>query len=198
MSQLKIVRKLDKWGGWFYRGPEIRATIILWQLTHGFNLVELDNYLEESGWESAAAKANRELLLKRRAQALAAHKAGQHELVVAWLSFLSLAMRAGKRMEFLIPAAKLGKKFSAGRKVNSVGPVRAFVRKYLKQNPKAKAGEVWTALQDAQVKGARVQDSYWSAKYIQRDDGVRMTPRQFSNMVSEERGVQGLKRKPRG
>lgn len=196
MSQLKIVRKLDKEGNWFYRGPEIRATIILWQLVHGFNLVELDNYLEESGWDSAAARANRELLLKRRAQALAAHKAGQQELVVAWLNYLSLAMRAGKRMEFLIPAAKLGKKFSAGRKVNSAGPVRSFIRKYLKQNPKAKAGEIWNALKDANVKGVRVQDSYWSAKYIQQDDRGRMTPRQFSNMVSEERGVQGLKHKP--
>ena len=194
MSQLKIVRKLDKHGNWFYRGPDIRSAIIRWQFAHGFNLVELDNYLEESGWDSAAAQANRDLLLQRRAQALAAQKAGNQELVLAWLSFLSLAMRAGKRMELLIPSAKLGKKFSSGRKAGSIGSVRAFIRKHLKQHPKAKTGEIWDALSNAQIRGVRVYDNIMG-KYISRDDAGRMTHRQFTNMVSEERGVQGLKRK---
>ena len=186
MSQLKIVRKLDKWGCWFYRGPEIRTTIILWQLTHGFNLVELDNYLEESGWESAAAKANRELLLKRRAQALAAHKAGQHELVVAWLSFLSLAMRAGKRMEFLIPAAKLGKKFKSGRKVGTIGPVRRAIRRCLSRAPSATTAQVWTSLESKPPKGMAFFNNRLG-KYIETDGHPDTKYPHFANLVTMEK-----------
>ena len=186
MSQLQISRKLDKAGNWLYRGPEIRSAIILWQLTHGFNLVELDNYLEESGWESAAAKANRELLLKRRAQALAAHKAGQHELVVAWLSFLSLAMRAGKRMELLIPSAKLGKKFSSGRKVGTVGPVRGAIRRYLKKRPYAKTAEIWWHFESQPPRGWEFFDNRLG-RYIETKGPESTSYRRFGDIVSEER-----------
>ena len=186
MSQLKIVRKLDKEGNWFYRGPDIRSAIIRWQLAHGFNLVELDNYLEESGWDSAAAQANRDLLLQRRAQALAAQKAGNQELVLAWLSFLSLAMRAGKRMELLIPSAKLGKKFSAGRKPGTAGPVRRAIRRYLKSDSRARAAQIWSGLKAKPPKGMEFYEST-QGPYIWTAGHGETKYAHFRNLVTMER-----------
>lgn len=136
-------RQLDLEGNWVYAETHVSNCNLFWQLKYGFSLEALDNYLEEEGWDTPIAQVNREYLLGRRAKALAAQKAHDDNLVEALLSHLALAIRLGKRLELIIPPANLGKKFSAGRKVGAVGPVKAAVRRYLKKRPRALPAEIW-------------------------------------------------------
>ncbi len=92
-------RALDAYSAWLYADPVVHSACLIWHMFYNFNLVELDNYLQEDGWDSPEAKKNQSMLIQRRAQALQAQKDGHKELVFAWLNFLSLAMRAGKHIE---------------------------------------------------------------------------------------------------
>ena len=187
-----FARTLDDQQAWLYQDTSVHSACLAWALFYNFNLVEFDDYLQEDGWDSPLAKANRAMLIQRRAQALQARKDSNKELAFAWLNFLKAARLAGKRMAFLIPNAKLGEKFSAGRKAGSIGPVRAFIRQQLLQHPKAKAGEILSALEKANIKGVRVYEGIDGVVISQ--NGARMLKRRFTDMVSEERGFQGLKR----
>lgn len=191
-----FAREMDEHQAWLYQDTSVHSACLAWALLYNFNLVEFDDYLQEDGWDSPLAKANQAMLIQRRAQALQARKDGNQELAFAWLNFLKAARLAGKRMAFLIPMAKLGEKFSAGRKAGSIGSVRAFIRQQFRHHPKAKAGEILSALKTANIKGVRVFEGVEGVVVSQ--DGAQMSYRRFTNMVSEERGVQGLKRKRSG
>ena len=181
-----FVRTLDEYGAWLYADPSVHSACLAWHMFYKFNLVELDNYLQEDGWHTSEAKKNRSVLIHRRAQALQAQKEGNKGIAEAWLNYLSLAMRAGKRMEFLLPLSKTGKKFVSGRKPGSIGPVRQAIRRHLKRQPQAKAAQIWAALSVKPPKGMTFYDNRLG-KYIESDNHPETQYRQFANLVSFER-----------
>jgi len=188
-----FARTLDDQQAWLYQDLSVHSACFSWMLLHGFNLVEFDDYLQEDGWESPAAKANLTMLIQRRAQTLQARKDGNLELAFAWLNFLKAARLAGKRMEFLLPLSQTGKKFVAGRKQGAVGPVRAAVRRYLQRQPDANTAKIWTALKANPPKGMVFYDNRLG-KYIETTGYKDTNYRLFTNMVSAERKYQGLNR----
>ena len=179
-------RALDANGAWLYSDPVVHSACLSWVMFHNFNLAELDNYLQEDGWDNPQAQANRSQLIKRRAQALQAHKDGNKDLAIAWLNYLALAMRAGKRMEFLLPLSRTGKKFVSGRKPGAAGPVRLAIRRYLKRQPQARAAQIWAALSAKPPKGMAFYDNRLG-KYIETEGQPDTQYRQFANLVSMER-----------
>jgi DNA-binding transcriptional MerR regulator len=186
MSQLKIDRDLNADDAWVYQDTKVRDTIIFWQLKYGFNLVELDNYIEEDGWDSPAAQENREFLFQQRAKALKAQENQNEDAVEALLSHLALAMRLGKHFELLIPKAKLGKKFSAGRKPGTAGPVRRAIRRYLKSDSQARAAQIWSGLKSKPPKGMEFYESS-QGPYIWTEGHGQTQYAQFRNLVTMER-----------
>ena len=186
MTDYHIDRQQDTDGNWVYTNPQESSCHIFWQLKYGFNLVGLDDYLEEAGWDTPIAQKNREYLFQRREKALAAQEAHNDDLVEALLSHLYLAIRVGKRLEFLIPSAQLGKKFSAGRKVGTVGPVRAEIRRYLKRSPTARTAEIWSSLESKLPRGWEFFDNRLG-RYIETNGPESTSYRRFGNIVSEER-----------
>ena len=179
-------RSLDANGAWLYTDPVVHSACLVWHVFYKFNLAELDNYLQEDGWDSPEAKKNQVLLIERRAEALQAQKVGNKALALAWLNYLFLAMRAGKRMEFLQPLAQTGKKFVSGRKSGSVGPVRLAIRRYLKRQPQARAAQIWGSLSAKPPNGMSFYDNRLG-KYIETDGQPDTHYRHFSNLVSMER-----------
>lgn len=179
---------------WQYLDGDAHIAYVSWGLQHQFSLATLDDYLQEDDWNSSAkTQQNRDLLIQRRTQALQAFKAGNTELAFAWINFLFLAMRAGKRMEFLLPLSRTGKKFVAGRKQGAVGPVRAAVRRYLQRQPDANTAQIWAALKAKPPKGMVFYDNRLG-KYIETPGYKDTSYRLFTNMVSAERKYQGIKR----
>ena len=185
MTKFGISRHLDEDDRWFYEDADVRSAAVAWQFV-GFNLAEFDNYLEEGGWDTPLAKANRELLLLRRSEAVEAHAAHNSKLAFAWVSYLSLAMRVGKSLENLTPVARLGKKFSSGRKVGTVGPVRAAIRRYLKKRPYAKTAEIWGHFESKPPRGWEFFNNRLG-RYIETKGPESTSYRRFGNIVSEER-----------
>lgn len=181
-----FARTLHEHEAWRYQDVNVHSACLSWMLLYGFNLVEFDDYLQEDGWDSAAAKANQTMLIQRRAQALQARKDGNLELAFAWLNFLKAARLAGKRMAFLLPLSQTGKKFVSGRKLGSAGPVRLAIRRYLKRQPQARAAQIWTALSAKPPKGMSFYDNRLG-KYIETDGQPDTQYRQFANLVSMER-----------
>lgn len=84
--------------------------------------------------------------------------------------------------------ARHGQKFKDGRKDGTVGPVRAFVRKYLAKHSEAKAAEVWKEIKRRPPKGVTVHEPFELSK--RRIDWAAgpTSYAQFSNIVSSERG----------
>ena len=191
MTKFGISRHLDEDNRWFYKDDDVRSAAVAWQFV-GFNLAEFDNYLEEGGWDTPLAKANRELLLLRRSEAVEAHAAYNSKLAFAWVSYLSLAMRVGKSLENLTPVARLGKKFRSGRKGGTVSPERGFVRTYLRKHPKSNPAKIFAALSVANRREIRAMETQSGQKFIYRPGLGKMDYRQFSNMVHTERKLQGL------
>ncbi len=172
---------------WQYVDRDVNLAFMAWGLQHQFSLATLDDYLQGDGWDiSHVALENRAMLIQRRGQALEAFKAGNRELAFAWINFLFVAMRAGKRMEFLLPLSQTGKKFVSGRKPGSAGPVRLAIRRYLKRQPRARAAQIWAALSAKPPKGMSFYDNRLG-KYIETDGQPDTHYRHFSNLVSMER-----------
>lgn len=82
--------------------------------------------------------------------------------------------------------ALLGKKFTAGRKVGAVGPIRKAIAKMLKKNPKVKNAELWVTLSDSPPKGWDFRANR-IGKYIEGPHGDGMNYQRFCNIASEER-----------
>ena len=181
-----FARTLDDHKAWLYQDLSVHSACLSWMLLYGFNLVEFDDYLQEDGWDTPAAKANQAMLIQRRAQALQARKDGNKDLAFAWLNFLKAARLAGKRMAFLLPLSKTGQKFVSGRKPGSVGPVRLAIRRYLKRQPQARAAQIWAALSAKPPKGMTFYDNRLG-KYIETNGQPDTQYRQFANLVSMER-----------
>ncbi len=185
---------------WQYQDSKVNAAYVAWGLQYQFSLAALDDYLQEDCWEiSEAAQENRANLIQRRAQALQAFQAGNTELAFAWLNFLNAVMRAIKRQDFLLPLSRAGKKFNEGRKVGTIGPVKAAVRRYLKKNPQALSTEIWGHYKTKPPRGLTFCETP-KEKYIEIDLKAikgKLAPdanryeyvylARFRNIVSEER-----------
>jgi hypothetical protein len=172
---------------WQYQDSNVNAAYVAWGLQYQFSLASLDDYLQEDDWEkSEAAKEIRAVHILRRAHALQAFKTGNTDLAFAWINFLFAAMRASKRQEFLLPLSRTGKKFSVGRKVGTVGPVRAAIRRYLKRSPTARTAEIWSSLESKPPRGWEFFDNRFG-RYIETNGPESTSYRRFGNIVSEER-----------
>ncbi len=172
---------------WRYQDSQVNEAYVDWLLKYQFNLAALDDYLQEDDWNaSAAAQEVRALIIQRRAQALDAFKVFNTELAFAWINFLFAAMRASKRQEFLLPLSRTGKKFSSGRKIGTVGPVRAEIRRYLKRSPTARTAEIWSSLESKPPRGWEFFDNRLG-RYIETNGPESTSYRRFGNIVSEER-----------
>lgn len=180
-------------GAWTYEDRSVHSACMRWLLFEGFDLVAFDDYLQEDVWNRPTAKENLATLIERRAQALKASKDGNHELATAWINFLYVTMYANKRVNFLLPLSRTGKKFVAGRKQGAVGPVRAAVRRYLQRHPEANTAQIWAALKAKPPKGMAFYDNRFG-RYIETQGYKDTSYRLFTNMVSAERKYQGLKR----
>lgn len=180
-------RSLDAHGAWLYADTSVHSACVAWLMLHQFNLAAFDNFLQGNGWDaSPKTKENREFLIQRRAQALQAYADKNHELAYAWLNFLHASMYANKRVNFLLPLSRTGKKFVSGRKPGSAGPVRLAIRRYLKRQPQARAAQIWAALGAKPPKGMTFYDNRFG-KYIETDGQPDTQYRQFANLVSMER-----------
>lgn len=88
----------------------------------------------------------------------------------------------------LRPKARVGEKFTAGRKAGTVSPLRLAVRRILKRRPKATAAEVWASLKGKPPKGITLHDARWGEpKYIKTAGKPNTSFARFRNIVSEER-----------
>jgi hypothetical protein len=111
MSSAEFGRRLVD-GAWLYEDADTQAAAMAWAI-RGFNLAALDNYLDEPGWGSPAAQANRALLVQRRAQALEAQRVGQHELAFASINYLQAVMQLRDHRDALLPIARKGRDYGA-------------------------------------------------------------------------------------
>ena len=84
-------------------------------------------------------------------------------------------------------AIDTGKKFTAGRKPNSGGPIRKAIAKLLKKDPAAKNPVLWKALSDAPPRGWTFFDNR-VGKYCEGPGSASMNYGRFCNVTSEERG----------
>jgi hypothetical protein len=86
----------------------------------------------------------------------------------------------------LTPKAAVGAKFCAGRKRGTIGPVRAWLRKYLMKHPGATTAQAWAALAKRPPKGMTVRNNRLG-RYIETAGHADTSYRQFQNLVSLER-----------
>lgn len=80
-----------------------------------------------------------------------------------------------------------GEKFNPGRPKGAIGPVARKIKAYLKKHPKAKAKEVWDALQEAPPKGFSFKKTARLGRYIEEDGRPAMEYPRFQNLVWEHR-----------
>lgn len=84
------------------------------------------------------------------------------------------------------PKVAIGQKFTAGRKVGTIGLVRLAVRRILKREPSATAARVWEAITAKPPKGITPYDNRLG-KYIEAPGQAPTGYRRFANIVSEEK-----------
>lgn len=94
---------------WVYADPDEQSAAIAF-LLRGFNLAAFDSFLEEDGWNSPKAQANRAQLLEKRGMAIAAYSGGRLTEALGWLNFLQAAMQTARTL------GKLGAQQAAKRK----------------------------------------------------------------------------------
>lgn len=84
-----------------------------------------------------------------------------------------------------------GKKFLSGRKSNSIGPVRKFIRNALKKNPEMKNADLWEAIKERPPRGWDVMENSRFYKYIEKpNSGDNVGWKRFCNIAAEERNLQ--------
>lgn len=157
------------------------------------NLVVLDNFIEQLEAEGVGAGIE---LRERRRDALRLFrdqfmgKVRSHNKITdhAFAGHIEWIMRRKQeieRNEFLLPLARLGKRFKQGRKKGSAGPVRKAIARRLRKNPLAKNPEIWEALRKAPPRGWQFFENR-QGQYIEHQDGY--TGRHhFNTICGEER-----------
>ena len=88
----------------------------------------------------------------------------------------------------IAPVVKVGERFTQGRKLGTVGPVRKAIRVALRKRQQATAAEVWAAISARPPRQMAFYDSPRLGKYIETGSPPKSTgyPR-FQTIVSEER-----------
>lgn len=83
--------------------------------------------------------------------------------------------------------ADTGKKFTNGRKLGTVGPIRKKIAALLKKNPTIKNPEIWTKIEKALPRGWTAFDNR-QGKYLEGPTAAdNMGQRRFFNICAEER-----------
>jgi hypothetical protein len=154
----------------------------------GFNLWAFDDFLEEPGWDaSSLAKTHLAELLKYRAAAIAAMKAGDQLQTKAILTLLKGDMDRVRERERLLPLARKGDKFKPGRQAGKVSPLRKAVRAYLKSFPDTTAEAVWAALKERPPRSMSFCESPRLGRYVETEGQKDTGWGRFQNIVSEEK-----------
>ena len=113
----------------------------------------------------------------------------------AWTAFIGEAsavqlpelVAAAAQLPELSVSAAHGKKFKAGRKIGTVGPVRKAIQGVLKKKPTATPKEIWAALKEKPPRGMTFYDNHLG-RYIEVDGQAGETKfTSFSNIVSQEK-----------
>jgi hypothetical protein len=123
------------------------------------------------------------LLRGIRHDALQACIANNIPLMEAKLQGLHMACRAAG----MLPAAKIGSKFTRGRKPGSSGPIRKAIARLLAKTPTMKNAELWQSIEAKPPRGWRVFDNA-VGRYIEGPKaGDGMAHERFCTVASEER-----------
>ena len=92
----------------------------------------------------------------------------------------------------LAPLASKGLKFSKGKKEGAIGPLKAAIRKRLKDYPRENATAVWSALSSKPPKGLAFCENR-AGKYVEYDKRTHAGDlkdtgyRRFANIVTDEK-----------
>lgn len=165
-----------------YDNEHDRQAAQLLLLSHGFVLADLDAWLQVEGITDEV----RRYYQQHREALVQAAIDGNTGAAAAGVAHLRLVLFADKREQFLVPLATHGKTMRKGRKVGTVGPVRAWLRKYMTKHPEATAAEAWAAIAKRPPKECTAHDNLLG-KYIEDVGNKSTSYRQFANLVSLER-----------
>lgn len=86
----------------------------------------------------------------------------------------------------LLPKGALGEVMSTGRKVGTLGKVRAWVRKYMVKYPAAMPAQAWEAFKKRPPKGCTVYENRLG-KYIETEGAPDTSRAWFGTIVGQER-----------
>lgn len=107
--------------------------------------------------------------------------------VAEYLAFMwQVALVQDTNVQLMYPLTVTGVQFKRGRKKGAIGPVRAWLRKYMTKHPEATTAQAWAALAKRPPKIMTVFDNRLG-RYIETDDHPDTSYRQFANLVSLER-----------
>ena len=107
--------------------------------TRGIDLAVLDGFLNNGDW----LPQDQWHAILDRERAADAFRRGNTSHALEILRVLVMVMQT---MEQLVPKAKVGQSFKAGRKPGTVGPIRKAIAKLLKSRPTMKTADVWETL----------------------------------------------------
>lgn len=151
-----------------------------WEM-HGIDILELDTFIRSG----PLLDADRASAIQDRERASSLYAAGGFDHAMEVIRLL-LMMR--QIVEKLVPAAKTGKKFIAGRKPGAAGPIRKAIAKLLKKNPGFKNPDLWAALSANPPRGWNFFDNR-EGRYIEgpRIAEDHMVYGRFCTVCGEER-----------
>lgn len=172
--------------GWEY-ADQLNQQMALFLSIGGVFLPDLDAGIEALEAEGKAAGAE---LRERRRKAVRALQREQSGEVSesgwgAHVEFVIVRLRAIERERHVLPLAKTGKKFIAGRKKGAVGRVRKAIRATLKKHPELSNPDLWENLKLAPPRGWEFYGNRLG-EYIEHPDGSTSRA-QFNNICGEER-----------
>lgn len=102
---MKIERHMER-GGWVYDDPDEHIAANVWHLQFGFDLGGFDDWLESPGFE----ESERQDVLRWRARAFDAYRAGNQDAEEGWLLYLLTLQNFNLREAFLHPLALKGRR----------------------------------------------------------------------------------------
>lgn len=185
---MTIDRHFDAAGqAWEYADQELQDIILLWLFDYRFNLASFDDWIEDP----ATVPARRAQLLQLRQRVIDAERAGNHGEAEMGVRLLAETLTRHCHVSALLGPALHGDVMEKGRKKDTVGKVRAWVRKYMgmPKHSAATAAEAWDAFSRRPPKGCKAFDNE-CGKYIETYGAKNIETtkyRAFANIVSKER-----------
>ena len=151
-----------------------------WHL-YGVDVAELDSFIR-SGPLLDADRAN---AFQDRERASSLYAKGDLEHAMEVIRYLLMVRQIA---EGVVPSARLGKKFTVGRKKGSAGPIRKLIARELKRSPSIKNPQLWDRICSVLPRGWAPFDNS-IGKYLEGPTaGREVKYSSFCTIASEERG----------